>query len=118
MSAAYTFYKFKYLLGLVIAIALLLAVWSQIPSEKDIAIATGKAIAPSDKTGQVQNAVNVAEQIPDPKGDIEGGVGEWVLNVISKNPTQFFGICFIITVILFIVGVRLRTLREYLRGLG
>ena len=118
MSAAYTLYKFKYVFLLVVIIAIFLAVFSQVPSEKDIAIAAGKAVATSDKTGQIQNAVNVAEQIPDPKGDVENGVGQWFFNLISKNPTQFFVVCIVIAIILFILGVRLATLRGYLRGFG
>jgi len=116
MTAAYTFYKFKHLIILVIVIAFLLAIFSQLPGKKDIALATGKSIAEVDNNSEMKKLIGVAEQIPDPQGDVENSVGNWFYNLIVKNPTDFIFICVLIAIVLFALGVRLATLRGYLRG--
>jgi hypothetical protein len=120
MAAAFTLYKFKNMIILVIGIMFALAILSQVPSIKDIQFMTGKTVANEvDDTGQLNNAIGTAEDINslNPKAVVEGKAGNWFFRLLNDNPGGFILIAVIIGGILFLLGVRLKHVRQYRRGL-
>lgn len=120
MPAAFTLYKFKHLVILVLGIMFTLAILSQIPSKTDIGFMTGKAVADEvDETGQLTKSIETAETINslDPKSQAEGKSGNFFFRLLNDNPKAFIVVAIIIAGILFLLGVRLKQVRQYGRGL-
>ena len=120
MPPAFTAYKFKHLVILVIGIMLTLAILSQLPSKTDIGFMTGKAVADEvDKTGQLTNTIETAENINslNPQSQAEGKTGNFFFRLLNENPQSFLVLAVGIAGILFLLGIRLKHVRQYGKGL-
>lgn len=120
MPPAFTAYKLKHMIALVFGIMVILAVLSQIPSKTDLGFMTGKAVAEEvDQTGQLTESIETAETINslDPQSKAEGKAGNFFFKLLNDNPEGFIFLAIIIGVILFLLGVRLKQVRQYGRGL-
>jgi hypothetical protein len=115
MGAAYTLYKFKNVFGLVLTIAIFLILFSQImpalSQAKEQVLEASTASLPEDTSNQVINAYAIYDSIPDPEGTVKITIGEHFYNLIVENPGSFFIVILLISAVLFIIGVRLRSLR-------
>lgn len=115
MGAAYTFYKFKALIILVGAILLVLAIGSQLnPAIKETENSIINSIDPS---GTASSVLELEEKVSDPKGEIKQVTGNYLFNLLDKNPNGFLILVVLITIFLFSRGVYLRTVRGFLRSL-
>ena len=114
MPAAYTGYKLSKTIQIVFGIFLVLAILSVINPAKQEAV--DKIIKETDAAG-IAPAVAVINNIPDPKGQAEQYTGNFLWRLMENNPQTFIGLVLLVSVALFIVGVRLKTLRGYQRGL-
>ena len=119
MPAAYTAYKLKHMFFLVIGIMFILAIMSQIPSKTDLQFMTGNALANEiDKTGQTGEVVETAEQVNslNPKSVTEKKAGNMFYNLLQNKPKEFFILGGLIAIILFALGIRLKSVRQYGRS--
>lgn len=118
MNPAFTLYKFRKLLILVLAIMFVLAITSQIPGKKAILFFTGKSVASEvDETDQLKGLIGTVESIPDPKAEAEKASGNFFFNLLNKDVEKFMIFALIITAGLFAGGVPLAFVRKFLRGL-
>ncbi|PIO06944.1 hypothetical protein COT47_02145 [Candidatus Woesearchaeota archaeon CG08_land_8_20_14_0_20_43_7] len=103
------------MVGIVFAIAILLAMWSVLNPAKDEAI-TG-AVTAVDETGQLGEAYDAYKSVPNPKAQAEQGIGARLFKLLNDDPYKFMAVVVIAAAILFVFGVRLKTMRRYQRGL-
>lgn len=118
MPAAYTGYKFKKLFGLVLAIMFLLAILSVInPLKSEAKDEIVEEVSEYDESGDIEKSYNILKSVPDPKGKVEQKSGNFFMNLLENNIASFIGLSLIITALLFVLGVRLKSVRSYKNSL-
>ncbi len=120
MASAYTGYKFKKLFVIVISIMFLLALLSVLnPAKEEIKESIIDEASKVDNTGIVNDSYNVYKDATklDPKSKAEKESGNFFMKLLQENLFGFLFIALLITVILFLVGFKLKTGRGYRNSL-
>tara|TARA_Y100000310_G_scaffold113815_1_gene112267 strand:- start:1908 stop:2264 length:357 start_codon:yes stop_codon:yes gene_type:complete len=115
MVIAYTLYKYKKLVGLVLIIFILLIVASQFNPEVDKA--KRQMVDELDETGIATTAMDIKEGVPDPEGEIKQKSGNYLLNLLNENPEGFLLLGLVVAGVLFFLGIRLSQVRSFARGI-
>ncbi|MFH1589396.1 MAG: hypothetical protein ABIB43_02415 [archaeon] len=115
MPPAYTVYKFKKMIGLVFTICIILAVLSVLNPAKEDAISN--VVKNIDETGTASKLLETKSLISNPKGEIEQTSGNFFYKLITNNSKGFMALVVVIALILFALGVGLKPVRSYQRGL-
>lgn len=119
MPAAYTPYKFGKIFQIVFAIMILLAAFSIINpillnAQNQAVGAVTKAMPESNN---IERTYEAYSKLPDPKGTIKQETGSELYKLMNNNPQGFVVLGFGVTIVFFIFGVRLKTLRGILNRL-
>ncbi|MCK4997168.1 hypothetical protein KAS08_02595 [Candidatus Pacearchaeota archaeon] len=120
MVSAYTGYKFKKMLFLVFGIMILLAVLSLLnPMKQEVKDVAVNEIAKVDETGIINESYNTYNDITglNLKPKAEQKSGNYFLRTLQNNPVEFLFVGFLVSGVLFLFGVRLKSMRGYSSGL-
>jgi hypothetical protein len=115
MAPVFTLYKFRKLFGLVVVIFILLSISSVIKPK--VENAQTMAVRGIDSTGQLSGMIGAVNDIPDPEGSAKQETGNFLMNLLNEYPIGFFLLAGIVTIGLFMLGVRLTSVRSFLRAL-
>jgi len=116
MPAAYTFYKFKKMFEIVLAIFFMLIILSILTPELEKA--KNQAANSIDSSGVSTKAIDTLNSVPDPEEEIKQSSGNFLYRLMNDNPKGFFILALIVTVILFGGGVYLKDARKFARRLS
>jgi len=114
MPAAYTAYKFKKMIGLVFILFILLIIFSLVnPLKNEAKDNLVQEISKTDSTGTAESRYNTLENIPDLESDTQQKSGGFLLNLLNESPGEFLLLVLVVAGILFLLGIRLKSMRGY-----